>query len=254
MGDARLDGGLRPMRSRTFRTTLLVLAMVLPLTTGVSCRKGVKVQGANLKEKREKKRTLEEAQQQALDEIRRQEAEAAGNPSEQATSPTSPATQAISEENAPMAREKEQDGGRFPEERFSVTLRRSDGTTFKRMLFQPSFGYYQRTYLSGGGVRDQEAYALSFLFQRQLSRFKLKFRLLDRIEVLAPERARTRVRFRFHFKEGDSVDYPGEELFGASHPQSPFVQGVGPNGLERFPLFQLGSTADTVVVEIDFTP
>ena len=144
------------------------------------------------------------------------------------------------------------DGGRFPDERFSVTLRRPDGTTFQRTLFQPSFGYYERTYLSGGGVRDRERYALMFLFQHGLSRFKLKFRLLDRVEVLPAERPGARVRFRFHFNnKGDPVDYPGEELFGASHPESPFVQGIGPNGLERFPLFRLDS-AGTTLVEIDF--
>ena len=146
------------------------------------------------------------------------------------------------------------DGGRFPDERFSVTLQRPDGTRVKRTLFQPSFGYYERTYLAGGGVRDQEAYALSLLFRRELSRFRLKFRLLDRIEVLPPRLPGERVRFRFHFKEGDSIDYPGEELFGAEHPQSPFIQGVGPNGLERFPLLQLGRSAEDVLVEVDFNP
>ena len=41
--------------------------------------------------------------------------------------------------------------------------------------------------------------------------------------------------------------------FHPCHSDGPFVQGIGPNGLERFPLFRLGS-AGTTLVEIDFRP
>ena len=48
--------------------------------------------------------------------------------------------------------------------------------------------------------------------------------------------------------EGNAIEYSGDELMGAEHPSVPFIQGIGPRGLERFPLLAGLSEADQRVL------
>jgi hypothetical protein len=279
------------MNRRWLLVCLAVLAALsLAFTTG--CTKGPRVRGGNLKEKREKKRALMEAQRVALEEERQRElaaeAEAKTPPPSEPTpadpeappvtpGPEAPPVQpepgvvqaepakeaATTAEAKPPVRDAPE--ARVPPprpepdyagDRCRITVRRPDGSEFTKLLYQPLVGYMERTYRTNGGVVDSEHATPMFRFQVGLSLHKVKFRNIDRVEVLEEPDSRTGVLYRFHFRKGRKPsDFPAEQLVGAGHPKIPFLQGMGTDGLERFPLFRVGDQPDYLaIVEMDFTP
>ncbi len=278
MGNPRLPGGIRPVsRRRRVLVALAVLAAVsLALSTG--CSRGPRVRAGNLKEKREKKRVLQEAQQQALEEERWRELDAQqgqetppvtaepvpeGDPEPPAedaqpggtppAAPPKPHPTDVPEERVLPPRSQQLD---YSQDRCRVTLRRPDGSEVSKLLYQPSFGYMERTFKTGGGVVDHEHSMPMFRFQVGLSLHKVKFRNLDRLEFIEVPDTRTRVRLRFYFHKGRKPEeFAAEQLLGAAHPQIPVLQGLGTGGLERFPLFHVGEGSDDLrIIEVDFTP
>ena len=278
MGNPRLPGGVRPVsRRRRVLVALAVLAAVsLALSTG--CSRGPRVRAGNLKEKREKKRVLQEAQRQALEEERQRELEA-----QQGQEPPPVTPEPVPEEDPEPPAEDAQPGATPPappkprptvqdvpeervlppplqpdysQDRCRVTLRRPDGSEVSKLLYQPLFGYMERTFKTSGGVVDHEHSMPMFRFQVGLSLHKVKFRNLDRLEFIEVPDTRTRVRLRLHFQKGRKPEeFAAEQLLGAAHPQIPVLQGVGVGGLERFPLFHIGEGPnDFRLVEVDFTP
>jgi hypothetical protein len=244
--------------------TLLTILVAFSLAATTGCMRGPRVRGGNLKEQREKKRALKEAQARALEEERRREMEAAAEEAPvpakvhpDVVPPQPPPSQQPVVPDAPEERVlPPQPGLDYGEDRCRVTLRRPDGSETTRLIYQPSFGYVERTYRSAGGVRDHEVLLPQFRFRVGLSLHKVKFRTLDRMQVIRDPDSRTNVRLRFHFRKGRKpVEYPAEELLGSGHPQAPFLQGLGTAGLERFPLFLAGEDPDDLLlVEVDFTP
>ncbi len=286
MGDPRLPGGVRSVsRRRRVLVALAVLAAVsLALSTG--CSRGPRLRAGNLKEKREKKRVLQEAQRQALEEERQRELEAQqGQEPPRATPEPQPVTaEPVPGEDPEPPAQDAQPGAMppaappeprptvrdVPEERIlppqlqpdysqdrcRVTLRRPDGSEVSKLLYQPLFGYMERTFKTSGGVIDHEHSMPMFRFQVGLSLHKVKFRNLDRLEFIEAPDTRTGVRLRFHFRKGRKPEeFAAEQLLGAAHPQIPVLQGLGTGGLERFPLFHIGEGPnDLRIIEVDFTP
>jgi hypothetical protein len=259
---------------------LVALGLVIP----AGCSKGPRVRAGNLKEKREKKRALMEAQRQAREAERQRELaaesgtespppEAEAESVEEPPAPSGGKPEPAPAPEAPDAAPAESTPGvvrgapenrvlpprpepGYYEDSCRVTLRRPDGSEFTTLLYQPLFGYMERTYRTNGGVVDDEHATPMFRFQVGLSLHKVKFRNIDKVEVLEDPESRTQVRFRFTFRKGRKpVDFPAEQLVGAGHPRIPFLQGMGAGGLQRYPLFQAGDDADYMpIVEIDFTP
>jgi hypothetical protein len=250
------------------------------LATSTGCSRGPRVRAGNLKEKREKKRVLQEAQRQALEEERQRELDAQqgqepppdtaepvpqGDPEPPAedappggtppAAPPKPNPTDVPEERIPPARSSKQQLD-YSQDRCRVTLRRPDGSEVTKLLYQPSFGYMERTFKTGGGVVDREHSMPMFRFQVGLSLHKVKFSNLDRMEFIEVPDTRTRVRLRFYFRKGRKPEeFAAEQLLGAAHPQIPVLQGLGTGGLERFPLFRVGEGSDDLrIIEVDFTP
>ncbi len=274
MGDPRLPGGVRSVSRR--RRVLLALAVLAAVSLAFSagCSRGPRLRAGNLKEKREKKRALQEAQRQALEEERQRELEAqqgqepppaTAGPEEdpeplaedkpRATQPAAPMPTDVPEERIPPAQPTQQQLD-YSQDRCRVTLRHPDGSEVSKLLYQPLFGYTERTFKTGGGVVDHEHSMPMFRFQVGLSLHKVKFRNLDRVEFIEVPDTRTGVRLRFRFRKGRKPEeFAAEQLLGAAHPQIPVLQGVGVGGLERFPLFHIGEGPNDVrLVEVDFTP
>ena len=273
MGDRRLSGGVPAMSRR--RTVLVVLAVLAAMVLSTGCSHGPRVRAGNLKEKREKKRMFQDAQRQALEAERLPEsAEQSAQPDTEMSvteaepepavqdAPPGAALQPASPEPARV--DSVPEGGAvaplpqpdYSQDRCRITLRRPDGSEVSRLLYQPSFGYMERTYRTTGGVADHEHSMPMFRFQVGLSLHKVKFRNLERMEFIEVPDTRTQVRFRFFFRKGrQPAEFPAEQLVGASHPQIPVLQGVGIQGLERYPLFHLGGGTDSLrLVEVDFSP
>ena len=277
MGNPRLPGGVRPVnRRRKVLVTLAVLAAV-SLALSASCSRGPRLRAGNLKEKREKKRALQEAQRQALEEERQRELEARQGQepppatAESEADPEPPAKDAPPDATPPARpRPTERDVPEewippprptppqldYSQDRCRVTFRRPDGSEVSKLLYQPLFAYTERTFKTGGGVVDHENSMPMFRFQVGLSLHKVKFRNLDRVEFIEDPDTRTGVRLRFHFRKGRKPEeFAAEQLLGAAHPQIPALQGVGADGLERFPLFHIGEGSnDLRIIEVDFTP
>ncbi len=274
MGNARLPGGVRPVSRR--RRVLVALAVLTAVSLALSagCSRGPRVRAGNLKEKREKKRALQEGQRQALQEERRRELEArqgqqplpaTPEPEEDLKPPAEDAPGAmplaapmptdVPEERIPRA-PPTQPQLDYAQDRCRVTLRLPDGSEVSKLLYQPLFGYTERTFKTSGGVVDREHSMPMFRFQVGLSLHKVKFSNLDRLEFLEVPDTRTGVRLRFHFRKGrNPEEFAAEQLLGAAHPQIPVLQGLGADGLERLPLFHLGEGPnDLRIIEVDFTP
>jgi len=274
-------------RSRLIATGLVAALALLPIVAGLAgCRSGPKIQAGNLKEKRERRREWEEAQKQAIDaemqEEKRQAEEAAEpDPAPEATptageaepapdatpaaaeaAPTPDAPEVTAPEPAasvpPPAVPAETKAAPLPKGLARATLRGADGEPVRMLLRESMIGYYERTYLTGGGVSDKEVLRKAFLFQKGTDVVYVKVKRLDRVELLPDEEgSHTGVRLRFHFKKPkrEPIEYPVEDLLGATHPIPPYLAGIGPQGAVRLHLYKpIDAKGYLPLVEIDFTP
>ena len=276
-------GSVGARRSRLIATGLVAALALLPIVAGLAgCRSGPKIQAGNLKEKRERRREWEDAQKQAIDaemqeEKRRAEAEPAPDaqpapaetppapdvtPAAAETPPAPDAPEATAPEPAasvpPPAAPAETEAAPLPKGLARATLRGTDGEPVRMLIREARLGYYERTYLTGGGVSDTEVLRKAFLFRKGTDVIYVKIKRLDRVEVLPDgEGSHTGVRLRFHFKKPkrEPIEYPVEDLLGASHPIPPFLAGIGPQGAVRLYLYEpIDAEGYLPMVEIDFTP
>lgn len=216
-------------------------AVVALLTLGGGGCTGPKIPAGNLKELKEKKRELKEAQRRAE--------QSAAAPA--ATEPTPAGETAV----VPPA----SDAGpaTVAAGTVRVTLRTADGSGRYLVLRQPLIGRWERVFLSSGGVRDKNRLASEFGFRVGLGRAVLKMKKIARVEwVVAEAGTRTGVRLRFTFRRANRPpeEFAGEDLLGAEHPVAPFLAGIDPAGVEvRLPLYPpLDRAGYEPIVELEF--
>jgi len=138
-----------------------------------------------------------------------------------------------------------------------VTLRTADGGSRQLVLRQPLVGRWERTFLSGGGVRDKNRLAPEFSFRDGTGLAIVKMKKVTAVEWVAAEGAtRTGMRLRFHFRRArrPPEEFAAEDLLGAEHPVTPFLLGIDPSGTEvRLPLYPpIDRTGYEPIVEVEF--
>ena len=208
---------------------------------------GPKIPAGNLKELKEKKRELKEAQRKAEEEAPAPEPTATPPADESGAPPPAvvSAPSATGTATAPLVAGSAR-----------VTLRTADGNTRQLVLRQPLVGRWERTFLSSGGVRDKDRLASSFEFRDGLGRTVIKMKKVARVEWAADAGTRTGVRLRFQFQRADRApeEFAAEDLLGADHPMAPFLLGIDPRGVEvRLPLYPPLDTAGyEPIVELEF--
>jgi hypothetical protein len=246
----------------TWRSRLGCAGLIALLTLGGGGCKGPKIPAGNLKELNEKKRELKEAQRRAEQGATQTPDSAGATPGGGETATTPPASPAPADADAATTPPASASSSPVEEAPLTagsarVTLRTADGGTRQLVLRQPLIGRWERTFLSGGGVRDSNRLASEFAFRDGMGRSTVKLKKIARVEWLATEgETRTGVRLRFHFRRADqpSEEFAGEDLLGAEHPVVPFLLGIDARGVEvRLPLYPpLDRGEYEPIVEVEF--
>ena len=235
-------GPLGARRSRWYCAGMIVL-----LALGAAGCTGPRIPAGNLKELKEKKRELKDAQRKAEQDAAAPEATAEAPPD------GTPATPPVGAAAPPPAAAS----AALVPGTARVTVRAADGSGRQVLLRQPLVGRWERVFFSGGGVRDKDRLAAEFAFRDGTGRAVLKMKKLARVEWVAVEAGtRTRVRLRFYFRRADRPpeEFTGEDLLGAEHPVPPFLSGIDSRGVEvRLPLYPpLDPAGYEPIVEVEF--